>query len=188
MNRFAVAAFVLIALFSCTQKPAPVASDTTPVDPADRPAIAVEYVAVPKAVVYARPALDAPVVDGYGLTEAVSILEKKGEWCMVRTFAGTGWVRQADLVTGDVAEKMDTTTPRFFVQPKEVPFNTRGEIFLQAKVNTDGDVVEVKTIKNTTGSKVLEDANIEAFKAAKFFPMIEKGTRKTFIYEHHIYY
>lgn len=187
MKRFALVALVLIAA-ACTQKPAPVASDTTPVDPADRMAIAVEYVAVPKAIVYARPALDAPVVDGYGLTEAVSILEKKGEWCLVRTYSGTGWVKQTDLVTGAVAEKMDTTTPRFFIPPKEVLFNANGEIWLQAKVNTDGDVVEVKTIKNTTRSTVLENANVEALKVAKFYPIIDKGTRKTFMYEHRIYY
>jgi hypothetical protein len=190
MKPVAIFALILLAVFaSCTQKPAPVASENTAsVDPADRYAIGVEYVAVPKASVYARPAVDAPVIDSYGLTEAVSILEKKGEWTLVRTFSGAGWVKATDLVDGKTAETMDTTTPRFFVQPKEIPFRARGELWLQAKVNTDGDVVEVKTIKNTTGSQALETANLEALKESKFYPMIEKGQHKTFIYEHRVYY
>jgi hypothetical protein len=188
MRHLVIAALILVAVAGCTQKPAPVASDTTPVEPSERLAIAVEYVAVPKAIVYARPAIDAQEVGSYGLTEAVSILEKKGEWCYVRTFSGAGWIRQADLVAGDVAEKMDTTTPRFYVPPRTIPFNADGELWLQAKVNTEGDVVEVKTVKNTTGSRVLEDANATALKEARFYPMIEKGTRKTFLYEHRVYY
>jgi len=187
MKHLAVAALILAAV-GCTQKPAPVASETTAADPSERYAIAVEYVAVPKAIVYARAAVDAPVIDAYGLTEAVSILEKKGEWVEVRTFNGTGWVKQADLVAGDVAKNMDTTTPRFYVAPAAIPYNRGGEIWFQAKVNTDGQVVEVKTIKNTTGSQAIADANGEALKNASFYPMVDKGARKTFIYEHRVYY
>ena len=126
MKKHILAALVLFAA-ACMQKPAPVANDTAPVDPGERYAIAVEYVAVPKATVYARPALDANAVGEYGLTEAVSILEKKGDWCLVRTFSGSGWIQQADLVPGNVAETMDTTTPRFYVAPTAVPFFPSGE-------------------------------------------------------------
>lgn len=188
MRPLFIAAFILAAALGCTQKPAPVASDTSPVDPSERLAIAVEYVAVPKAIVYARPAVDAREIGAYGLTEAVSILEKKGEWCYIRTFSGAGWVKQADLVPGDVADKMDTTTPRFYVAPRTIPFNADGELWLQAKVNTDGQVVDVKTVKNTTGSRVLEEANVAALKEAQFYPVVDKGTRKTFSYEHRVYY
>lgn len=189
MTRIAIAALILLALFGCTQKPVPVASESpASTDPAERLAIAIEYVAVPKANVYARPAADAPVIDSYGLTEAVSILEKKGEWSLVRTYDGSGWVKSAELVDGATAEKMDTVTPRFFVQPRQIPFRARGELWYQAKVNTDGDIVEVITVKNTTGSKALEDANAEALREAKFYPMIDQGQHKTFIYEHRVYY
>ena len=188
MKHILIAALILIAAAGCTQKPAPVASDTAPVDPTEQMAIAVEYVAVPKANVYARPALDAPMIGTYGMTEAISVLEKKGEWAMIRTFSGTGWVKQADLVAGEVLEKMDTVTPRFYVPPVEVPSRSSGELWFQAKVNTDGDVVEVKTIKNTTGSQAVADANAKALEVAKFYPMIDKGQHKTFIYEHRGYY
>lgn len=189
MTRIAIAALILLALFGCTQKPAPVASEpTTAVDPAERYAIAVEYVAVPRANVYSRPATDAPVIDSYGLTEAVSIVEKKGEWNLVRTFSGTGWVKASDLVVGEVAAKIDTATPRFYVEPKQIPSRARGELVYQAKVNTDGDVVEVITVKNTTGSVALATANADALKAAKFYPMVDQGQRKVFTYEHRVYY
>ena len=189
MTRITIAALILLALFGCTQKPAPVASDAPAVvDPADRYAIAVEYVVVPKASVYARPALDAPVIDSYGLTEAVSILEKKGDWNLVRTFSGTGWIKASDLMDGAAAKNVDTTTPRFYVEPKQVPFRARGELWYQAKVNTDGDVVEVITVKNTTGSDALATANADALRAAKFYPMIDQGQHKTFVYEHRVYY
>jgi len=189
MMRITIAALIVLALFGCMQKPAPIASESpASTDPAERYAIAVEYVVVPKANIYARPAIDAPVIDSYGLAEAVSILEKKGEWNLVRTVSGSGWIKANELVDGATAEKMDTTTPRFFVQPKQIPFRARGELWYQAKVNTDGDIVEVITVKNTTGSDALATANADALKEAKFYPMIDQGQRKTFIYEHRVYY
>ena len=183
-----VALLIAIAAFGCTQKPAPVASDTVSTDPSERMAIAVEYVAVPTATVYARPADGAEQNGSYGLTEAVSILEKKGEWVLVRTYDGTGWMKQADLVDGAAATKMDTATPHFYVAPKPVSYGGRGELAFQARVNTDGVVVEVKTLRNTTGSTAIADLNAMALQEAKFYPVIDKGARKTFVYEHHVYY
>ena len=181
------AALLLLLAAACMQKPAPVTESTT-VAPDERLAIAVEYVGVPSMNVYARPAADAEVIGSYGLKEAISVLSKNGEWTEIRTFDGIGWVKQADLIGGEAADALDTTTPRFYVAPVAVPFKTRGEIWLQAKVNTDGLVVEVTPTKNTTGSVALANANADALKAARFYPMVDKGTRKTFIYEHRVYY
>ena len=180
--------FALLILTACVQRPAPVASDTQPVPPADRLAIAVEYVGIPQMTVYERPALDGRVVAQYGLSEAISVLELKGEWKMIRTSEGTGWVLGKDLLTGEQMDGVDLTTPRFYVAPEPIESRARGEIELHAKVNTDGAVVEVKTMKNTTGSQALADQNVEALKKALFYPMVDNGTRKTFIYEHHVYY
>jgi len=186
MKQILIALLVLAAL-ACVQKPVPVSE--LPIDPAARPAIDVQYVAIPTMIVYARPAADASPVGSYGLTEAVSILEKKGEWSMIRTYSGTGWVKSADLMTGaEMAKQKDAATPRFYVAPTNVAFQGRGEIILQAKVNTDGEVVEVTTTKNTTGSAAIASMNATALKDAKFYPLVDKLTRKTFIYEHHVYY
>ena len=183
-----LAVLLIVLAAACTQKPAPVTGDNLPKDPAERVAIAVEYVAVPTMNVYRAPAADAQVVGSYGLNEAISVLERKGEWSLIRTFEGSGWVKSADLMNAAQSAKLDTTTPRFYIAPKTIPFNTRGELWMQAKVNTDGDVVEVKTVKNTLSSPALANANIEALKAAKFYPMIDKGSRKVFVYEHRVYY
>jgi hypothetical protein len=181
--------FALLILTACVKRPTPVASDTQPVPPAERLAIAVEYVGVPSMTVYERPALDATVTGSYGLSEAVSVIEVKGDWKMVRTFEGTGWVQGKDLLAAEQTKNVDLAVPRFYVVPAPVNApRARGEIELHAKVNTDGAVVEVKTMKNTTGSQALADQNVEALKKALFYPMVDKGTRKTFIYEHHVYY
>ncbi len=182
-------AFALLILTACVQRPAPVASDTQNVPPDEKLAIAVEYVAVPSLTVYERPALDAAVTGSYGLSEAISVLEVKGDWKMIRTFDGTGWARATDLLPADQLAKIDLNVPRFYVAPAPVSApRARGELAFQAKVNTDGAVVEVKATRNTTGSQSLADQNAAALQKAQFYPMVDKGARKTFIYEHHVYY
>lgn len=188
MKQFGLSLVLLLSVTACMQKHVPVATEPAEVDPADRVAIAVEYVAVPEASIYARPAEDAPVVGEYGMIEAVSVLEKKGPWCLVRTFDGTGWMKQAELLSGEQAAKIDTKVPRFYVEPQPVNYNRRGELWFQAKVNTEGEIVEVITVKNTTGSDGIAESNKAALMAARFYPMIDSGTRKTFIYEHRVYY
>lgn len=181
--------FALLILTACVKHPAPVASDTQPVPPAEKMAIAVEYVGVPAMNVYERPALDAAVTGSYGLSEAISVLDVKGDWKMIRTFEGTGWVKATELLTGEQMANVDLAVPRFYVAPETIDApRARGEIELHAKVNTDGAIVEVRTIKNTTGSQTLADRNAEALKNAKFYPLVDKGSRKVFIYEHHVYY
>lgn len=187
MKQF-LAALVTLFAFACMQKPVPVAEAAT-VAPGERAAIEVLYVGVPTMIVYAQPSAQTQQVGTYGLAEAISVLERKGEWSMIRTFDGTGWVKSADLIGGAALDKITAdATPRFYVAPAAVPFKTRGEIILQAKVNTDGEVIEVTPIKNTTGIPAVAEANAQALKLAKFYPLVDKGSRKTFIYEHHVYY
>lgn len=189
MKQFLVA-LLLVASFACIKRPAPVATETQPVLPEERPAIAVEYVAVPTMTVYRQPSVDAEKSGSYQMSEAISILSRKGEWCEIRTFDGAGWVKASDLM--DAAKKAELekdTVPRFFVSPQLVEATrARGEIVFHAKVNTDGDVVEVKTIQNTTGNLKLADANAEELKKARFYPLIDQGQRKVFVYEHKVYY
>jgi len=188
MKHVFLALLIVVAASGCMQRPAPVANETQTVAPADRPAIAVEYVQVPAMQVYERPAADAAVTGSYGLSEAISILEVKGDWKMIRTFDGTGWVKSVDLASAEALSKVDLTEPRFYVVPVQVPARARGELAYQAKVNTDGAVIEVKLTRNTTGNEALANANAEALQKAVFYPMVDKGQRKVFTYEHHVYY
>lgn len=188
MKRF-VPVVLFLALAACARNtPVPVSGESTSIAPGEQLAIAVEYVAVPSLTVRVRPAVDAEVTGSYGFKEAISVLERRGEWTRIRTFDGDGWVKQADLMNAAQADDAATSVPRFYIAPAAIPFSTAGEIWLQAKVNTDGDVVEATVTKNTTGVAALANANADALKAAKFYPLVDKGSRKTFVYEHRVYY
>src|SRR6185436_9165229 len=121
--------------------------------------------------------------------ETVSILARQGDWVEVRTVDGSGWAHAKELITNSEAAMLKGETPRFMVAPAEVPNGgKRGEIGLEAKVNTDGVVFEVKTVKNTTGSEPLAIANAEALKNARFYPLIQNRQHLAFTYQHHVYY
>lgn len=185
MRKLAIA-FTIVLLFSCNAKK-PAAS---PREESRQPMTTL-YVAVPDMKVYAHPREDAEVVATYGYTESASILSQKSGWYEVRTFdGGSGWSRAMDLAT---AEQLDpfvkNPQPRFYLPPQQVPApRVRGEVVLECKVNTSGDVFDVKTLKNTTGLDELALTNSDALRKAKFFPLINNHQRASFTYEHHVYY
>lgn len=180
-----VAILILFLLVACgTKRQVPVASADTP-----RLAIEIKYVGVPQMNIYAQPNDVAPVITTYGYTETVSVLARQGEWVEVRTIDGSGWSHAKDLIGAPEAATIKGETPRFMLAPAAIPNNgRRGEIGLEAKVNTDGDVVEVKTLRNTTGSEPLATANAEALKNARFYPLIQNKQHTAFTYQHHVYY
>ena len=64
----------------------------------------------------------------------------------------------------------------------------KGEIYIEADVNTDGDVVATRIITNTTGSEALAAQNAAALRQAKFYPIVQSGERKPFKYYHRVSY
>lgn len=190
MKRIATAAIVILAL-GCMQKPRPISTEAEmPINPADRPAIAVEYVGVPTLSVYQQPVETAPVIGNYAYTESISVLKRQGDWSQIRMFSGVGWVKSNELINADqVKLATEKAVPRFFEAPPQIQRpRARGEIVFEAKVNTAGEVFEVRTVRNTTGIQSLAEENAKALQTAKFYPMIDKGQRKAFIYEHRVYY
>ena len=185
MKRILIIAMVFIGAFSCTQRPKITSdADVTGI----RPAIAIEYVAVPTMTVFASPDVNAQPVGSYGFSETISILVKKGDWCEIRTYDGTGWVKAADLMTADQEKAASANpAPRFYVPPVAVPYGGHGEVVLQAKVNTAGEVYEVTQMSASVTAQVA-DANAAALRQAKFYPLVDHGQRKTFIYEHRVVY
>src|SRR5437764_7618461 len=133
--------FAVLLLFACS-KTQPSAA---PSNEARRP-IDTSYVGVPRLTVYAQPSDTAPVVTTYGYTESVSILSRKGAWSETRTYdGGTAWVHSAELITAtQVDEVLKNPVPRFAVAPQQIPsVRVHGVILLQARVNTDGEVIDV---------------------------------------------
>jgi len=185
MNRIAAAIF-LVALFTgCAQSKPKLAAE-----PAVRKAIEVQYVAVPKLNVYTEPREGAALLTSYGIHETVSVLARHDGWSEIRTVDGSGWVKSAELMSADQAKALtENPSPRFLVAPVQIPDSrARGEIDLNAKVNTDGEVVEVTIANNTTKNGNLAQANASSLLQAKFYPMVQKGQRMTFTYEHKVYY
>ena len=180
-----ISVLALLMLVACgTKRQVPAASAETP-----RVAIAIQYVGVPHMDIHTQPNDAAPVITSYGYTETVSVLARQGDWAEVRTVDGSGWSHANELIGAAAAAAIKTETPKFMIPPLPIPNNgRRGELGFEAKVNTDGVVFEVKTVKNTTGSEPLAVANAEALQNARFYPLIQNRTHVAFTYQHHVYY
>ena len=178
-------AFVLL-LFSFSCKQEPVITETVDT----REPVGVLYVAQPTMPVHEKPDEKSAVVATYQSGEAISVLAKKGDWAEVRTGGGSGWAKSSDLMDADAKKQLEANPDvRFRIMPLPVSApSARGEIYIQADVNSDGDVVATKIIGNTTGSPELAAQNEQALKSAKFYPIIQKNERKPFQYFHKVTY
>jgi hypothetical protein len=179
-----LATIALIAITIACSKPAPPAPTDT------REPIGVQYVTAPELKVYEKPDAAAAVVATYQYNETVPVLVRQGEWLEIRVGDGSGWIKASDV--GDASESQsakDNLTPKFQLAPSPVTHLTaKGDIYIEADVNTDGDVVATKVITNTTGSTGLAEQNAAALQKAKFFPIIKNGAKMPFKYYHRVTY
>ncbi|MEA2236746.1 MAG: hypothetical protein QOC81_1470 [Thermoanaerobaculia bacterium] len=153
--------------------------------------VAVEYVRGATLKIHAKPADDATVVSTYQRGESVSILSRKGEWAEVRTASGSGWARVADMADAGEAKKAleENVYPHFINTPAPISQpGAHGELIFEAQVDRDGIVTSVRTLSNTTGSMSLEQRNAASLQAAAFTPVVRKGKRESFVYEHRVHY
>lgn len=177
------AALLLLVCACSRQEAVTVTTDT-------REPLGVWYVGAPELQIRAKPADDAPVVTTYQNGEAVSVLVRQGDWVEVRTAMGSGWARFADLATAAQAKaEEDNPQPKFRrpAMPVAAP-GARGEIYIEADVNTDGEVTSTRLITDTTKNPNLVAQNIAALQNAKFYPIVIKGERKPFKYYHRVTY
>ena len=178
-------AIALIALaLSCSREPKVTAPAAT------REPIDVKFVTGPELRVHAQPDDASPVVVTYQNSESVSILSTNGDWVEVRTGDSSGWARTGDLGTGaEAKEQQDNPMPRFRMFPSPVSSpSSKGALYFEADVNTDGDVTAVRVLENTTGSDALATQNAAALQAAKFYPIVKNGARLPFKYYHRVTY
>jgi uncharacterized protein YgiM (DUF1202 family) len=179
-------ASLLLLLAACKQET--VVTDTTPMD--TREAVAIRYVGSPEMAVREQANDKAPVIATYQNGEGISVLVDKGEWVEVRTGERSGWARSAELTdAASIEAAEDNPQPKFRIMPMPVSApSTHGEIYLEADVNSDGEVVAVRTLGNTTGSVPLEMQNAAALKAARFYPIVRGNQRMKFKYYHKVTY
>lgn len=165
--------------------------EVAPVAPTDtRASIEVLYVGAPTIDIRGKADDSAKAIGKFQNGEAVSVLAKQGDWVEVRFGDGSGWVRAADLVTpAERKEAEENPRPKFQTPPMPVSApSAHGEIYLEADVNTDGDVTGARILSNTTGSEALAAGNLTALLRAKFQPIVVKGERKSFKYYHRVSY
>ncbi|HYC58264.1 MAG TPA: SH3 domain-containing protein [Thermoanaerobaculia bacterium] len=188
MKRIVIVHVMALLLLAACKQERTVTTGTTPVD--SREPIAVRYVGSPELPVREQASDTAPIVATYLNGEAISVLAEKGEWVEVRSGDGSGWARAADLTSAEaIAEAEENPQPKFKIMPMPVSApSARGEIYLEADVNSDGDILAVRTITNTTGSLALEAQNTAALKASKFHPIVQNNQRVKFKYYHRVTY
>lgn len=185
MRRIVIAAALLAAACNSNEPAAQnVVTDT-------RAPIAIEYVGVATMKIHARPSDDAKVVSTYTRGETVSVLARQGDWAEVSLADGSGWVHAGDLATAVEAQKAeaDNLEPHFIKPPAPVTQpGAHGDLVFDADVDTEGNVVAIRTLKNTTGSAALESSNKEALQHSQFTPVVRHGKRERFIYQHRVHY
>jgi len=178
------AVLLLLLLAACKNEPA--VTETTDT----REPVAVQYAAVPELPVHAKADEASPVLTKYLSGESVSVLAAKGDWSEVRTVSGSGWVKTADLTNAEAAkEEEKNPTPKFRIPPSPVTSpSAHGVIYLEADVNTEGEVTKVDIVTNTTNDGALAQQNIAALMKAKFHPIVQKGQKKAFKYDYRVDY
>ena len=176
----------LVLLLVACAKETPVVTETVDT----REPINIRYVGAPELPVRTRPAETAEVIATYQNGEAIPVLAEKGEWVEVRTGDHAGWALAASLTNAaGKKEQEDSLEPKFRVMPLPVTApGAHGEVYIEANVNSDGDVTDVRIITNTTGSATLADQNASALRSAKFYPIIKNNSRMPFKYYHHVSY
>ena len=180
MRRFA---FVALLLFVACSKSQEQAIDT-------RDPIETQYVSGGAMAVHAKPDDKSAVVTRYQHGESVPVMSRKGEWTEVQTAMGSGWVHQSELGNAEeAAQSKDNPNPKFEHPPAPISAPaTHGTLYIEADVNTDGDVTNTTIIENTTGSASLAEQNAFALKRAKFYPITIRGERKPFKYYYRVDY
>ena len=180
MRRFLFAIVILLA--ACKKEAIPMAPT--------RETIEVAYVGAPELEVHAKADDASPVVTKFLNGESVSILARQNDWVELRTSDGSGWAHAADLTNAAGAKAEEANpTPRFRKAPSPVSQpGAHGTVYIEAAVNTEGEVTRAQIITNTTGSAALAEQNAAALKQAKFYPIVQKGQKKDFLYYYRVDY
>jgi uncharacterized protein YgiM (DUF1202 family) len=160
--------------------------------PPERATVAIYFVDAPQLEIRAEPQPESEVLTTYRRGEPVSVLEERAEWVEIRLgFDRSGWAERAKLAEQrEEAVTPRDEAPRFIRPPMPVssPGTVSGVLILEASVNTDGDVIDVVLLSDTTNSDQLVQQNSEALRRAKFEPMFRGGRAIPFRYMYRVTY
>jgi TonB family protein len=151
--------------------------------PPARETIAIKYAAT-EVEVKEEPNAESPTKATFKVGESVSIVGGNEEWDEIKLgFEKFGWVPKTNLAA--TREEISSTEDniRFRIPPEPVTSpGIRGQIIIEASVNTYGDVVGVRVKQNTTRRPDIEQQTLASIKAAKFYPLMSEGKAKPFVY------
>lgn len=158
-----------------------------------RESIGTMYISSDQAPVMERPDASSPTVTTFKAGEAATILALQDQWAEVRLdIDRSGWIARENLTAqSDAGEMRSSVSEIKFRRPPSPIFragSVRGQILLEASVDANGNVTNVRTLSNTTGSPELERMNRDELLRAKFYPLVSAGRKTPFVYSHRIEY
>ena len=133
--------------------------------------------------VYAQPSSDAAVVASLQSGARLALLERQGEWLLVKTSSGMrGYVQSSLLVSPQCTA--DRPVPVIVEEPI-FRFDDRpphGRIVLEAEYAADAQLTGTRVLENTVGDSSYGQRALEELRMIRFLPPTENCTPQPFVY------
>lgn len=177
---FFLALLPLVLTWGCATAPAP----PTPAQEQEREQLLAHLTVAAAAVpLYAQPSNDAAVVSSLQSGARLGLLERQGEWLLVRTASGTrGWVQSSSLVSPQCTA--DRPVPVIVEEPlfrfAERP--PHGTVVLEAEYSADAQLTGTRVLENTVGDRSYEQRALDDLRGIRFLPPTENCTPRPFVY------
>lgn len=174
---FCLALLPLVLAWGCVTTP-PAASP-----PAQEQVLANLTAAAAGIPVYAQPSSNAAVVASLQSGARLGLLERQGEWLLVKTSSGTrGYVQASSLVSPPCTE--NRPVPVIVEEPifrfDEKP--PHGKIVLEAEYAPDGQLAGTRVLENTVGDPSYEQRALDDLRRIRFLPPTENCSPRPFVY------
>ena len=173
---FFLALLPVVLTWGCVTQPAPST-------PAQEQVLANLTVAADDVPVYAQPSSNAAVVASLRSGERLGLLERQGEWLLVRTSSGMrGYVQSSSLVSPQCTA--DRPVPVIVEEPM-FRFDDRpphGRVVLEAEYSADAQLTGTRVLENTVGNPAYEQRALDDLRRIRFLPPTEHCTPRPFVY------
>lgn len=173
---FFLALLPLVLTWGCATVP-------EPSTPAQEQVLANLTVAASDVPLYAQPSNSAAVVASLQSGARLGLLERQGEWLLVRTSSGMrGYVLASSLVSPQCTA--DRPVPVIVEEPL-FRFDSRpphGRVVLEAEYAADAQLTGTRVLENTVGDLSYEQRALDDLRRIRFLPPTENCTPRPFVY------
>lgn len=175
---FFLALLTLVLTSACVTPPAPAPSPLP-----QEHVWAMLTVAAADVPVYAQPSSNAAVVASLQSGARLSLLERQGEWLLVKTSSDIrGYVQSSSLVAPQCTA--DRPVPVIVEEPV-FRFDERpphGSVVLEAEYTADAQLAGTRVLENTVGNPSYEQRALDDLRRIRFLPPTEDCTPRPFFY------